>query len=313
MTLVQLEYIVAVDTYKSFVSAAEKCFVTQPTLSMQIQKLEDALGVKIFDRSRQPIITTEVGERIVQQARVILTESKKIQEIIQVEKGEISGELKLGVIPTLAPYLMPDIITIFMQKYPNVQLQIWEHTTERIIQELKQGFLDCGILSTPLHESAIEEIPLFYEPFVAYVSEKSDLYKKKVLNPEDIAEEKLWLLNEGHCMRGQVLSICSYKHNQSSAGTFAYNTGSVETLKRMVDINSGVTILPELSIADYDEDQLSHIRYFKSPEPVREISIVTTQNYVKKQAVTSLKNEILEIIPERFKTKKKKEVMGFEL
>jgi len=313
MTLVQLEYIVAVDTYKSFISAAEKCFVTQPTLSMQVQKLEEALGVKIFDRSRQPIVTTEIGQRIVQQARQVLLESQKIAEIIQMERGDLSGQLKLGVIPTIAPYLMPDVITVFMKKYPKVQLQIWEHTTERIIHDLKRGTLDCGILSTPLSDSSIQEMPLFYETFVAYVSEQSPLYKKKMLSPEDIAEEKLWLLNEGHCMRGQVLSLCSYKHNQSSAGTFEYNTGSVETLKRMVDINSGITILPELSIANYDEDQLAHIRYFKSPEPVREISIVTTQNYVKKQAVSSLKNEILEVIPERFKTRKRKEVMGFEL
>ncbi len=313
MTLVQLEYIVAVDTYKSFVSAAEKCFVTQPTLSMQIQKLEDALGVKIFDRSRQPIVATEIGTQVLRQARIILRESQKIQEIIQVEKGEVSGELKVGVIPTIAPYLMPDVIMAFMKKYPKVQLQIWEHTTERIIEELKNGFLDCGLLSTPLGESAIQEQPLFYETFVAYVSDESELYKKKMLVPEDIAQEKLWLLNEGHCMRGQVLSLCSYRHNQSSSGSFEYNTGSVETLKRMVDLNSGITILPELSIANYDEDQLAHVRYFKSPEPVREISIVTTKNYVKKHAVTSLKDEILRVVPERFKTKKKKDVMGFDL
>ncbi len=313
MTLVQLEYIVAVDTYKSFVSAAEKCFVTQPTLSMQVQKLEEALGVKIFDRSRQPVVATEVGVQIIKQARVILMESQKIQEIIQVKRGEVVGELKVGVIPTIAPYLMPDVITAFMKKYPKVQLQIWEHTTERIVQELKSGFLDCGLLSTPLSESMIQEEPLFYETFVAYVSDRSELYKKKMLSPEDIAHEKLWLLNEGHCMRGQVLSICSYRHNQSSLGSFEYNTGSVETLKRMVDINSGITILPELSIANYDEDQLARIRYFKSPEPVREISIVTTKNYVKKHAVMSLKKEILDVVPERFKTKKKKEIMGFDL
>lgn len=313
MTLVQLEYIVAVDTYRSFVAAAEKCYVTQPTLSMQIQKLEESLGVKIFDRSRQPVVPTEVGLKIIEQARTVLIESQKISEILQEKKGELEGELRVGVIPTVAPYLLPDVITIFLKKYSKVKLQIWEYTTERIVQELKQGSLDCGILSTPLSDSNIMETPIFYETFVAYVSEKSGLYQKKVLSTEDIADEKLWLLNEGHCMRGQVLNICNYKHNYGLEGTFEYNTGSVETLKRMVDINSGITILPEMSIRNYNEDEIAHVRYFKAPEPVREISVVTTQNFVKKQAVNTLIKEILDIIPERFKSKKKKEVMGFDI
>ncbi|TDS12227.1 hydrogen peroxide-inducible genes activator [Sphingobacterium paludis] len=313
MTLVQLEYIIAVDTYRSFVAAAEHCFVTQPTLSMQIQKLEESIGAKVFDRSRQPVVPTEIGEKIIKQARVILNESKKIGELLQESKGEVSGELKIGVIPTVAPYLLPDLLTKFLKTYPKLQLQIWEYTTERIVQELKLGKLDCGILSTPLQESGVEEMPLYYETFVAYVSEKSALYQKKMVTTDEIADEKLWLLNEGHCMRGQVLNLCHYKHNQGGASTFEYNTGSVETLKRMVDINGGLTILPEMSILNYDEDQLGHVRYFKSPEPVREISIVTTTNFVKKQAVRALKNEILELVPERFKTKKKKEVMAFEL
>lgn len=313
MTLTQLEYVVAVDVFKSFVAAADSCFVTQPTLSIQIQKLEEELGVKIFDRSRQPIIATEVGERIIKQARVILTESKKIGELIQSEKGELSGELRLGVIPTIAPYLMPDVITAFMRQYPHVTLQIWEYTTERLIEDLKRGVLDCALLSTPINDPLIHEMPLFYERFVAYVSGESMLYKKRLLNANDIASEKLWLLNEGHCMRGQVLNFCNFKHNHCALGNFEYNTGSIETLKRMVDLNAGVTILPELSIASYDEDQMEHIRYFKSPEPVREISLVTTYNYVKKQAVASLKKVILDVIPDKFKTVKRKDVIGFEL
>ncbi|MEI5986192.1 MULTISPECIES: hydrogen peroxide-inducible genes activator [Sphingobacterium] len=313
MTLVQLEYIIAVDTYRSFVAAAEKCYVTQPTLSMQIQKLEESLGVKIFDRSRQPVVPTEIGEKILEQARTVLTESKKINELLQTEKGELTGELRIGVIPTVAPYLLPAVISNFLKKHDKLKLQIWEYTTEQIVQELKLGTLDCGLLSTPIHDSSINEIPLFYETFVAYVSEKSSLYQKKILSAEEIADEKLWLLNEGHCMRGQVLNICNYKHNQSKEGSFDYNTGSVETLKRMVDLNGGMTILPELSISNYDEDQLQNVRYFRAPEPVREISIVTPQNYVKKQAINLLKNEILQLVPDRFKTKRKKEVMGFAL
>ncbi|WP_270087001.1 hydrogen peroxide-inducible genes activator [Sphingobacterium sp. SYP-B4668] len=311
MTLVQLEYIIAVDTYRSFVAAAEKCFVTQPTLSMQIQKLEESLGAKIFDRSRQPVIPTEIGEKIITQARIVLTESRKIGEVVQQNKGELEGALKIGVIPTVAPYLLPRVLASFMLKYPKLQLQVWEYTTERILHELKVGILDCGILSTPLHDHNILESPLFYETFVGYVSKKSDLFEKKVISTDDMAHEKLWLLNEGHCMRGQVLNICHYKHNMD--GNFEYNTGSVETLKRMVDINSGMTILPEMSIMDYDEEQLAHVRYFKSPEPVREISIVTTQNFVKRQAIQALEKEILRVIPDRFKNKKRKDVMEFKL
>ena len=175
MTLVQLEYIIAVDTYRSFVAAAEKCFVTQPTLSMQIQKLEDSLGVKIFDRSRQPVVPTEIGTKVILQARIVLMESRKIAEILQDTKGELQGVLKIGVFPTVAPYLLPNVITSFLTKYPKLQLQIWEYTTARIIQELKSGTLDCGILSTPLQENSIVETPLFYETFVAYVSENSPL------------------------------------------------------------------------------------------------------------------------------------------
>lgn len=313
MTLVQLEYVIAVDTYRSFVAAAEKCFVTQPTLSMQIQKLEESLGIKIFDRSRQPVVPTEVGKRVIKQARTVLTESKKITELLQEAKGEVEGEFRIGVIPTVAPYLLPGVITSFLKKYPKVQLQVWEYTTERIIKELKAGALDCGILSTPLLDNTILEMPLFYETFVAYVSEKSMLFDKKMLGYDDLSQEKLWLLNEGHCMRGQVLSICNYKHNQGANGTFEYNTGSVETLKRMVEINDGLTILPELSILGYNEDQLGHVRYFKAPEPVREISIITTHNYVKKMAVKVLRDEILTVVPERFKSNKKKDIIGFNI
>lgn len=312
MTLVQLEYIIAVDTYRSFVAAAEKCFVTQPTLSMQIQKLEDSLGARIFDRSRQPIVPTEVGVEIIKQARVIVTESRKINEIVQVNRGALEGELRIGVIPTIAPYLLPRVLRSFMPKFPKIQLQIWEYTTDKILHELRVGLLDCGIMSTPIHNPIFIERPMFYEPFVAYVSLKSSLASKKEVTSEDILGDKLWLLNEGHCMRGQVLNICQRKRILEPEGTFEYNTGSVETLKRMVDVNSGSTILPELSIADFDEDQLHRVRYFRSPEPVREISIVTTQNFLKKQAIEALEKEIIVAVPKKFKSSKKKDVVGFD-
>lgn len=312
MTLVQLEYIIAVDTYRSFVAAAEKCFVTQPTLSMQIQKLEDSIGARIFNRSRQPIVPTEVGVEIIKQARIVLTESRKINELVQLENGELEGELRIGVIPTIAPYLLPRVLGSFMQKFPKLQLQIWEYTTDKIVSELKVGLLDCGVLSTPVYDQALIERPLFYEPFVAYISPQSKLVEKREVTSDDILSDKLWLLTEGHCMRGQVLNICQRKRSMDPHGTFEYNTGSVETLKRMVDSNSGSTILPELSIEDFDEDRLARVRYFKAPEPVREISLVTTHNFLKKLAIEVLEKEIIASVPKKLRSKKKKDVVGFE-
>jgi len=309
MTIVQLEYIVAVDTYRSFVVAAEKCFVTQPTLSMQVQKLEDTLGVKLFDRSKQPVTPTEIGVDIIQQARILLGESEKIKEIISDRQRELSGELKVGIIPTISPYILPKVIKGFIENYPQVKLIVWEQTTEQIIQQLKLGTLDCGILSTPLRESALKEIPVFYENFVAYASKNSKLSKKKNITPDDIDMEEIWVLNEGHCMREQVLNICQRRKSTQGFQHFEYNTGSVETLKRMVEQNNGATILPELALADMSEKQMEKVRYFKSPEPAREVSIVIQKNFLKRRMIEALKNEILELVPKRMRTKKKKEVM----
>jgi len=309
MTITQLEYIVAVDTYRSFVAAADKCFVTQPTLSMQVQKLEDTLGVKIFDRSKQPVTPTEIGIEIIAQARIMLSESEKIKEIITDRQKELSGELKIGIIPTIAPYILPKILHGFIEKYPQVKLVVWELTTEQIVSQLKLGVIDCGILSTPLRESTLTELPVFYENFVAYVSKNSKLSKKKNIVPDDIDMEEIWILNEGHCMREQVLNICQRRKSTQGFKHFEYNTGSVETLKRMVDQNDGATILPELALSDLTDKQLEKVRYFKSPEPAREVSIVIQRNFLKRRMIEALKNEILEFLPKRMKSRKKKEVM----
>ncbi|MEJ7778058.1 MAG: hydrogen peroxide-inducible genes activator [Daejeonella sp.] len=308
MTLVQLEYIIAIETYRSFGLAAEKCFVTQPTMSMQVQKLEEDLGVKLFDRSRQPVIPTEIGVEILEQARLIVKESYKIKEIISNKKGGAEGELKIGIIPTMAPYLMPRVISAFMEKYPMVQLLVWEYTTEQIVYGLKNGLLDCGILSTPLSDKSLNENPLFFESFVAYLSKSSPLTSKKNLSPNDIDANDLWLLSEGHCMRNQILNICN-RRKSDEIKPFEYNTDSVETLKRMVDMNKGITLLPELSLADFSVRQLDRVRYFKSPAPSREISIVTHRNFLKRKLISILEKEIIAAIPKRMQSKRKKEIM----
>lgn len=308
MTLVQLEYIVAIDTYRNFGVAAEKCFITQPTISMQVQKLEEDLGVVLFDRSKQPVVPTEMGLEILEQARIVLKETYKLKELISNRKGGVEGELKIGIIPTIAPYLMPKVISAFMEKYPRVQLLIWEYTTEKIIHELKNGLLDCGILSTPVKDKSLQENPLFYECFVAYLSKSSPLRNKKNLDPKDIDLDNLWLLNEGHCMRNQILNICNKKRSDNMK-PFEYNTDSIETLKRMVDMNKGITLLPELSMLDFSIKQLDRVRYFRSPEPSREISIVTHRNFLKKKLISVLEQEIMVVIPNRMQSKKKKEIM----
>jgi len=309
MTLVQLEYIVAVDTYRSFVGAAEKCFVTQPTLSMQVQKLEEMLNVKIFDRSKQPVVPTEIGAQLIAQARVILQESHKIKEIINSQQQDIVGELRIGIIPTVAPYLLPQVISTMMEKYPDLKLLIWEYTTEDIIHHLKTGVLDCGIMATPFGDPATEEIPMYYESFVTYISKNSKLFKKKNIDPDDLEEENIWLLNEGHCMRSQVLNICRTTKDNRLQG-LTYHTGSVETLIRMVDRNDGATLVPELALVELTNKQLSKVRTFKAPEPVREISLVTHKNFIKKRMLNAFKEEILAVIPKTMKQRKKKDVIG---
>ncbi|MCR6720002.1 MAG: LysR substrate-binding domain-containing protein [Chitinophagaceae bacterium] len=211
MTLVQLEYIIAVDTWRHFATAAEHCFVTQPTLSMQIQKLESELGVIIFDRSKQPVVPTEAGIEIIETARRILREKDSLLETVQRHKGLLTGELRIGIIPTLAPYLLPLFIQSFTQKYPHVRLVVHEMMTELIITRLREGKLDAGLLVTPLQEPGITEHVLFYEELMAYVSRRNEMYEKTYVLPQDIDANKLWLLEEGHCFRSQIVNLCELK------------------------------------------------------------------------------------------------------
>ena len=312
MNLQQFEYIIAVDTYRHFVTAAGKSFVTQATLSMMIKKLEDELDVKIFDRSKQPVVPTEIGEKLIKQARIILAETKKIKEIIKDETKEISGELKIGIIPTVAPQLLPLFLSSFLKKYPKVKLKISEVTTEQIVHQLQQGTLDAGILATPLHKTDILEEPMFYEQFVVYGSKNEKLMQKKYLLAEDIDINRLWLLEEGHCLRSQVINLCELKKREKEVHQLDFESGSIATLKRMVDINGGITILPELAVADLSSKEKKNIRYFKSPAPVREISMVSYRYFVKRKLLEVMKMEILNSVPEVMLTDKKKSLISID-
>lgn len=304
MTFVQLEYAVAVDTYRHFATAAEHCFVTQPTLSMQVQKLEEELGVKIFDRSKQPVVPTEIGIEIIEQARRILSEKNVITELVQTKKGIITGELRIGIIPTLAPYLLPLFVQSFARKYPNIKLIVQELMTEYIITRLREGRIDVGILVTPLQENGIKEHVLFYEELLAYVSRKNAAYKKTYVLAQDIDPEKLWLMEEGHCFRSQIVNLCELRRASEMGTHFEYEAGSIETLRRMVDMNDGITILPELTTLDMTARQLQLIRHFKKPAPMREVSIVVHRDFVKKRLIEALKEEIIAAIPEKIKMNK---------
>ena len=304
MTLTQLEYIIAVDNYRHFAEAASYCFVTQPTLSMQIQKLEKETGVKIFDRSKQPVLPTESGAVIIEHARKILAERNALNEMIESKKGLIAGELHIGIIPTLAPYLLPLFIHSFTKKYPLVQLHITELTTEFIISRLRDGRIDVGLLVTPLQENGIKEEPLFYEEMVVYVSKKNSVYKKNYVLPKDIDPGKLWLLEEGHCFRSQILNLCELRISNKEGGHFEYESGSLETLRRMVELYDGITILPELATIDMTEQQQQLLRYFKHPSPVREVSLVTHRSFVKRRLVEALKQQVLLSIPEKIRKNK---------
>lgn len=238
MTIIQLEYIIAVDTHRHFGKAADSCFVTQPTLSMQIQKLEDQLGVILFDRSKQPVVPTEIGKRIIKQARVVVNEARRISEMVVEEKGEVSGELNIGIIPTLSPYLAPLFIQRYVDKFPGVKVRIHELITEELVSRLKSDSLDVGILVTPYSDSGLKEFPLFHEEFVAYLSHRNPLFEQEVISADDLKDATMWLLNEGHCFREQVLNICKDYRERDSR--LKYESGSLEALKKMVDMHGGV-------------------------------------------------------------------------
>jgi len=309
MTITQLEYIIALDLNRNFVNAAESCSVTQPTLSMQIQKLEDELGVKIFDRSKQPVVPTVIGETIINQAKNVLLEYSKIIELVQDEKGIIKGDLRIGIIPTVAPYLIPRFLLIFLKKYPEVNLIVNELTTDMCIHHLKNDLIDCAIMASPIKDKSLTDNLLYFEEFVSYVSKTNKLFSKNTIKGSDLDLKEMWLLNEGHCMRNQVLNICGERKKDTINARLEYQTGSVETLKRIVEQGSGVTILPELAIMDMSDDQMDLVRYFKSPAPIREISIFTHRNIVKKKLIKTLSDLIADCVPSKMKKKDKREII----
>lgn len=293
MTLQQLEYILALDKTRHFVRAAEMCGVTQPTLSAMIQKLEDELDCKIFDRSTHPLVPTEVGEQILQQAQVVMYNVGQLKEHVQQQKGSMSGQINLAMIPTVAPYLLPKFISTFRKDFPTVSLKVSEMRTETIIQKMHNAEIDMAILSTPLDDPKLLEVPLYYEKFIAYISPNEAIYQAPELSTNDMPLDNLWVLEEGHCLRNQVFNFCTKQVHQSST----YEAGSIDTLVKIVDINGGYTVIPELHVELLNDIQKNNLRDIVRPEATREISMIIRNDYVREGLMNAVADTIKKIIP----------------
>ena len=299
MTLTQLSYVVAVDRYRHFATAAEKSYVTQPTLSMQIHKLEDELGVTIFDRSKSPVIPTEIGEKIIEEAKQMLKQAKHIEDLSSLQEDELRGTFRIGIIPTVAPYLLPLFLRNFRQKYPDVKLIFEEVVTEELLDLLDQDHLDIGVIATPADRGNIFEEDLYYEPFMGYVSNDHPLASKERLSVEDLEVSNLWLLNEGHCFRDQTVKLCKkFRKDNLEENQIEFESGNLETLKQLVEQNFGMTLLPYLAKNQInDRCAKAHLRYFDDPVPRRKVRVVYGREYLKKNIIEAFKKEVLDVIP----------------
>ena len=295
MTITQLRYVLAVAEHKNFTKAAEHAFVTQPTLSMQIHKLEEELGVEIFNRNKKPIALTQVGKKIVEQARNIVNESHRIQDIVEQQKGFIGGEFKLAIIPTIMPTLLPMFLKNFINKYTKVNLKIFELNTDDLLKKLKSGQIDAAIAATPLDTENIIEKPLYYEPFVGYIPEGHPLHNNKTISPSDLNIDEILLLEDGHCFKDNVLNICK---NRSASLDLPYQieSGSFETLIRLSHEGLGMTLLPYLQTLELSDRQKNNLKNFDDPKPAREVSLIYHKSELKLQIIEALKDTITGVI-----------------
>ena len=293
MTLTQLEYTLAVAEQGNFTLAAEKCFVTQPTLSMQVQKLEDELGVVIFNRSTKPLQVTEIGQKILVQAKKIVEESIRMNDVVSEEKGVIGGTLKVGIIPTVSSTLLPLFLNIFTKKHKNVELKIEEFNTETISQKLEDNTIDCAIAATPLNNERIIERPLYYEPFVAYVPEHHFLSGNKMLEINDLSNSDILILKDGHCFRNQVLNLCSLEDVNKQ---YELKSGSFETLINLSNNGPWMTIIPYLHSNNLSQKNLDNIIPFEDPSPAREISMIYSKSQLKLPVINALITTISAVI-----------------
>ena len=295
MTLQQLEYILAVNQFRHFAKAAEYCRVTQPTLSAMIQKLEEELDTRIFDRSQQPVCPTPVGIHIIEQAQNILVQANRIKNILEEEKHSLTGTFKLGILPTVAPYLLPRFFPQLMKKYPDLDIRVVEMKTNDIKKALQTGEIDAGIVASLAGMEELQQTPLFYEQFFAYVSREDALFNNEVIRTSDLNGEQLWLLDEGHCFRDQLVRFCQMK--SARASQLAYHLGSMETFMRMVESGKGVTFIPELAVLQLGDAQKELVRSFAIPCPTRQVVLLTNKNFIRHTLLEVLVKEIKLSVP----------------
>ena len=296
MTLQQLEYILAVERYRHFGRAAEACNVTQPTLSAMIGKLEEELNAKLFDRNRQPICPTPVGEQVLRQAKEVLAQADSIKDIVEEEKHSLNGTFRVGILPTIAPYLLPRFFPQLMKKYPTLDIRVREMKTHEIKEALLQGDIDAGILAQIEGLEEYEQTHLFYEKYEGYVSREDALFAKEKLRTSDVASSRdLWLLDEGHCFRDQMVRFCQMKSSQTSQ--LAYNLGSMETFMRMVESGKGITFIPELAVMQLSGEQKELVRPFAIPVPTRQLILITNRNFIRQTLLDVIVKEIQASVP----------------
>ena len=293
MTITQLKYTLAVAEHGNFTTASEKCFVTQPTLSMQVQKLEEELGITIFNRSTKPLQVTEVGQKVLNQAKKIIEESTRMNDVISEEKGTIGGTLKVGIIPTVSSTLLPLFLNIFTKKHKNVNLKIEELNTETIIKKLDDNSLDCAIAATPLNNDKILERPLYYEPFVAYVPKHHHLSGNNYLEVDDLSNGGLLILKDGHCFRNQVLNLCTLEDLNKQ---YELKSGSFETLINLSNSGPWMTIIPYLHSNNLSPKNIENLIPFQDPAPAREVSMIYSKSQLKLPVINALMSNISSVI-----------------
>jgi LysR family transcriptional regulator, hydrogen peroxide-inducible genes activator len=303
MNLQQLEYIVALDNYKSFSKAAESCYVTQATLSTMVKRLEEELDTVIFDRKTSPVITTDCGSIMVEEAKKVLFHSKRLEELSFELKNQISGELRIGVIPTIAANLIHRVIPVMINKYQDLKIIIQEITSTSVIEKIKLGELDAGIISTPFGESELEEEILYYEKLLVYG--KINEIESEFISPKDLSDQNIWLLERGNCLSDQIIKVCDLRAKQIKSN-FEFKPNSFDSLINVVDKLDGLTLIPELYYSDLPEEKKNKVSEFNIPVPVREVSIVFHRPYAKLRLLHKLKEEIIDIIKPQLQTSKLK-------
>lgn len=313
-SITQLEYIIAVADHRHFGRAARACRISQPTLSQQIKKVEELCDVTIFDRIKKPVVPTLAGEAFLRQARVIVREHRRLLEMTRQNPNAPEGDFRLAVIPTVAPSLIPLFIGHFSKSFPKINLTIDELKTETILEELRHDRLDAALMATPLGQTGFIEDPLYYESLLLYLSPKHPLAKNSSIAESDLDGSEMWLLQDGHCFKDQVVKFCSLKKDEFSIlKNVHFKSGNLDTLRAIVRHGTGYTMIPSLMAMNLSPQERSdQIRNFRSPVPAREISLVYRRDYWKQHLVSALKRSVLERLPSQVETRKSKRIQVLE-